>query len=78
MSAEDIRATVAMIDTDGDSLIDAQEARHLFDNLITRQPELGLTEEGYAAWFAALDIDNDGKVTVDEVVTYLVSINYQP
>ena len=75
MSA-DIVATVKLLDTDNDGLIDATEARHLFENLKTRHADLGLTDDKYQEWFNSLDIDRDGNVTVDEVVAYLTTINY--
>ena len=74
--SEEIVQTVKMLDTDSDGIIDKTEAHHLFKDLVTRRSDLGLSEDNYDSWFAILDIDTDGKVTVDELIAYLTSINY--
>ena len=63
-------------DSDHDGNLTSGELKPWYDVLAAARADLSLTSDGYYAWFAAIDQNQDGSITVDELSTYLQSINY--
>ena len=52
------------------------ELRPWYDELVAARADLALTSDGYYAWFAVIDKNEDGSIATDELAAYLESINY--
>ena len=63
-------------DSDHDGNLTSGELRPWFDALAAARADLNLTSDGYYAWFAEIDKNQDGSITTDELAGYLASINY--
>ena len=63
-------------DSDHDGNLTTEELKPFFDQLAAARADLSLTSDGYNAWFAAIDLNGDGSVSLEEVTAYLASINY--
>ena len=63
-------------DSDHDGNLTSGELRPWYDALTAARPDLNLTSDGYYAWFADIDKNQDGSITTDELAGYLTSINY--
>ena len=63
-------------DSDHDGSLTSGELKPWYDILATSRPDLGHTSDGYYAWFAVMDANQDGSISVDELAGYLQSINY--
>ena len=63
-------------DSDHDGNLTMQELRPWYDELVAARADLALTSDGYSAWFAAIDKNEDGSIATDELAAYLESINY--
>ena len=63
-------------DSDHDGSLTSGELKHWYDILAASRPDLALTSDGYYAWFAVMDANQDGAISVDELAGYLQSINY--
>ena len=74
--ADFVAAIFAKYDADSDGTLDINELKEPFGKLQAERADLGLTEEGYPAFYAKLDGDGDGKITPAELIAYLESINY--
>ena len=68
-------------EADGSGSLNIDELKEPYQKLAVERPDLGLTNEGYPAFFAKLsgdDGNSDGKATKEELIAYLESINYVP
>ena len=63
-------------DSDHDGNLTVHELRPWYDELVAARADLALTSDGYYAWFAAIDKNEDGSIATDELAAYLESINY--
>ena len=63
-------------DSDHDGNLTSGELRPWFDALAAARADHNLTSDGYYAWFAEIDKNQDGSITTDELAGYLASINY--
>ena len=63
-------------DTDKSGTLSPEDIKDFFTELAAARADLSLTEEGYEAWFAAIDKDGDNTVSPAEVEAYLASVNY--
>ena len=63
-------------DLNKDGTLSPEEVKVFYADLSAARADLGLTEEGFGAWFAAIDSDSDGTITPAELEAYLASINY--
>ena len=63
-------------DSDHDGSLTSGELKPWYDTLAASRPDLGLNSDGYYAWFAVMDANQDGSISVDELAGYLQSINY--
>ena len=64
-------------DINKDGTLSPDELKVFYADLSAARPDLGLTEAGFGAWFAAIDADSDGTIAPSELDGYLASINYQ-
>ena len=64
-------------DQDKSGTLHAEDIRPAWEKLREKRPDLGLTEEGYQAWFDAIDGNGSGDLSQEDVVGYLKSINYE-
>jgi Ca2+-binding EF-hand superfamily protein len=62
----DYAATFALIDTDGDGKITAEELKHVFTALGE-----DVTDEAVSTMLSFLDDDNDGLISQEELTAYL-------
>ena len=63
-------------DSDHDGNLTSGELKPWYDILAASRADLALTSDGYYAWFAVIDQNQDGSIAVDELAAYLQSINY--
>ena len=63
-------------DSDHDGSLTSGELKPWYDILAASRPDLGLNSDGYYAWFAVMDANEDGSISVDELAAYLQTINY--
>ena len=63
-------------DSDHDGNLTMHELRPWYDELVAARADLALTSDGYYAWFAVIDKNEDGSIATDELAAYLESINY--
>ena len=63
-------------DSNHDGNLTSDELKPWYDELVAARGDLGLSNEGYAAWFAAIDKNADGSIATDELAAYLESINF--
>lgn len=63
-------------DTDGDGTLSTAELQNFYNDLAAARSDLGLSGDGYQAWFTSLDKDGDGTVSPVELANYLSSINF--
>ena len=63
-------------DSDHDGSLTSGELKPWYDILAASRPDLALNSDGYYAWFAVMDANQDGSISVDELAGYLQSINY--
>ena len=63
-------------DSDHDGNLTSGELKPWFDILAASRPDLNLTSDGYYEWFAIMDANQDGSISVDELAGYLQTINY--
>ena len=63
-------------DSDHDGSLTSGELKPWYDILTASRPDHALTSDGYYAWFAVMDANQDGSISVDELAGYLQSINY--
>ena len=63
-------------DADHDGQLTSGELKPWYDILAAARADLGLTSDGYYAWFAVMDANQDGSISADELAGYLQSINY--
>ena len=63
-------------DSDHDGSLTSAELKPWYDILCTSRADLALNNDGYYAWFAVMDANEDGSISVDELAAYLQSINY--
>lgn len=75
-----VKAIFEQYDTDKDGTLSNTELKNFYTELSGKRADLGLTADGFEAWFANLStIDgvSDGTASPDELKNYLQSINYQ-
>ena len=63
-------------DLNKDGTLSPDELKVFYNDLSAARADLGLSEDNYATWFAAIDQDGDGTITPAELDGYLQSINY--
>jgi Ca2+-binding EF-hand superfamily protein len=63
-------------DSDKDGNLTTMELKPFYDQLAAARADLNLTSDGFYAWFATIDLNQDGSVSLEEVTAYLASINY--
>ena len=63
-------------DSDHDGNLTSAELKPWFDTLAASRADLSLTSDGFDAWFAVMDANGDGSISVGELAAYLQTINY--
>ena len=63
-------------DIDGSGDLSTDDFKTFYSEISAKRPDLGLTPEGYDAWFKSLDKDGSGTLSPQDLSDYLVSINY--
>jgi Ca2+-binding EF-hand superfamily protein len=66
----------SQFDADHDGTLNREELKAFYDGLVANRADLGLSADGYDAWYSTIDKDGDGTVNVAELANYLQSINY--
>ena len=58
-------------DSDHDGNLTSGELKPWYDTLAAARADLNLTSDGYYAWFAVIDKNEDGSIATDELADYL-------
>ena len=67
----------ARYDADQDGYLVLEETAVLYADLVmSHGTEMGLEEENHNNWFHQIDQDYDGRISKEEMLEYLLSINY--
>ncbi len=67
----------ARYDADQDGYLVLEETAVLYaDIVMIHGAEMGLEEENHKNWFHQIDLDYDGRINKEEMLEYLLSINY--
>lgn len=54
-------------DFDKNGTLNSEEAEQLYLDISANRPDLGLTADGYQAWFAGIDADGDKTINRAEL-----------
>ena len=69
-------AIFAKYDLDQSGTLSKDDTTPFYNIFIANRPDLGLTADGYVAWFDAIDLDHDDTISNDELKAYLAGVNY--